>query len=190
MTFKISLGKANIILKQGDITKEEADAIVNAANSSLLGGGGVDGAIHRAGGPAILKECKEIRAKVLPEGCPTGHAVITGAGNLKAKYVIHAVGPDMRTGIGNGPELLKKAYQSCLNLAVDKGIKTIAFPSISTGIYSYPIQEAAAVVFQTLDDFFKTSKSSLEVRFVLYSKEDFESYKKVFESMNKPRIQL
>ena len=182
MTF--SIGSSTVLLKHGDITKEEVDVIVNAANSSLLGGGGVDGAIHRAGGSAILAECKKIRDKVLPEGCPTGHAVATCAGNLKAKYVIHAVGPDLRTGISNGAELLKKAYRSCLDLALEKEARSIAFPSISTGIYAYPIHEAATIVFQTLDEFFKKNKSPLEVRLVLFSQEDLAVYRKVFETMS------
>jgi len=129
LEFKI--GKAKIRIIQGDITEQETDAIVNAANSSLMGGGGVDGAIHRKGGPKILEECKKIRETEWPDGLPTGKAVITTGGNLKAKYVIHTVGPVWRGGKYGEPELLAEAYRNSLKLAVSRGLKTIAFPAIS-----------------------------------------------------------
>ncbi|MEM1726681.1 MAG: O-acetyl-ADP-ribose deacetylase, partial [Candidatus Bathyarchaeia archaeon] len=128
----------------------ETDAIVNAANPSLMGGGGVDGAIHRKGGPKILEECKRIRATEYPDGLPTGKAVITTGGNLKAKYVIHTVGPVWRGGKSGEAELLAEAYRNSLKLAVSKGIKTIAFPSISTGAYGYPIDEASRIALSTV----------------------------------------
>lgn len=140
-----------IKLVQGDITRSQTEAIVNAANSSLLGGGGVDGAIHRAGGPAILEECKQIRA--MQGGCPPGQAVITGGGKLKARYVIHTVGPIWRGGRNNEAGVLAEAYQNSLALACDNEIRSIAFPSISTGAYGYPLEEAAAVAIKTICDF-------------------------------------
>ncbi|MFS8513409.1 MAG: macro domain-containing protein, partial [Planifilum fulgidum] len=127
----IRIGEAEIRLKQGDITKEEVDAIVNAANSGLLGGGGVDGAIHRAGGPEIMEECRQIRAR--EGGCPTGEAVVTGAGKLKARYVIHAVGPVWQGGGKGEEELLRSAYRNSLQRAAERQLMTVAFPSISTG---------------------------------------------------------
>src|SRR5687768_7637070 len=132
-----------IKLIKGDITKMKVDAIVNAANSSLLGGGGVDGAIHRAGGPAILEECKKIRDR--QGGCITGEAVITTAGNLPAKYVIHTVGPVWNGGKANEKELLARAYRSSLKIAVEKKLRSIAFPNISTGIYGFPKKAAAEI---------------------------------------------
>ena len=134
---KVQIGKSVLELVEGDITKQETEAIVNAANTSLLGGGGVDGAIHRAGGPQILEECKKIG------GCPTGEARITTGGRLKAKWVIHTVGPVYRNGKHREPELLADAHRNSLQLATKKGIKTLAFPSISTGAYGYPMADAA-----------------------------------------------
>ncbi len=138
-------------LLKGDITKMEVDAIVNAANSSLLGGGGVDGAIHRAGGKAILDECIQIRNK--QGGCKTGEAVITTGGNLPAKYVIHTVGPVWNGGKNNEETLLASAYRNSLQLAVDNNIKTIAFPNISTGIYGFPKDKAATIAVDTVREF-------------------------------------
>ena len=141
-----SLGKIEII--KGDITKQRADAIVNAANSSLMGGGGVDGAIHRAGGPAILEECRKIISR--QGSCPTGEAVITTGGNLPAKYVIHTVGPVWNGGKNNEPEKLGNCYRNSLRLADENNLETIAFPNISTGIYGYPKKEAAQIAIKTV----------------------------------------
>jgi len=150
---EFQVGTAKVQLVRGDITDVEADAIVNAANSSLMGGGGVDGAIDRKGGPAILEECGRIRATEWPDGLPTGKAVITSGGNLKAKYVIHTVGPVWLGGFHVEAELLKQAYKNSLKLAVAKGLKTIAFPSISTGAYGYPIEDACRIALRTVKDF-------------------------------------
>jgi O-acetyl-ADP-ribose deacetylase (regulator of RNase III) len=138
---EVRSGKTRIQTVLGDITTQTTEAIVNAANSGLLGGGGVDGAIHRAGGPQILQECKEIRAR--QGGCPTGQAVITGGGRLKASYVIHTVGPVWSGGNRKEDELLRSAYWSSLALARERGIRTISFPSISTGVYHFPVERAA-----------------------------------------------
>jgi O-acetyl-ADP-ribose deacetylase len=164
-----------IQLIKGDITKIKADAIVNAANSSLLGGGGVDGAIHRAGGPAILEACREIRAK--QGGCDTGEAVITTAGLLPAKYVIHTVGPVWNGGNKNEPELLANCYRNSLRLAVENGVKSIAFPNISTGIYHFPKQEAAEIAIETVQRFMANDNSLEEVFFVCFDDENFNLYK-------------
>ena len=176
---EFQVGKAKIILVQGDITEQETDAIVNAANPTLMGGGGVDGAIHRKGGPKILEECKKIRATEYPDGLPTGKAVITSGGNLKAKHVIHTVGPVWRGGRSGEPELLADAYRNSLKLAVSKGLKTIAFPSISTGAYGYPIEKASQVAVSTVKDFLEKEDALDMVVFVLFSRRDFEIYKDV-----------
>jgi O-acetyl-ADP-ribose deacetylase (regulator of RNase III) len=160
-------GSTNLILKQGDITREEVDAIVNAANSSLLGGGGVDGAIHRAGGPSILEECRVIRAR--QGGCPTGEAVITGAGNLRARYVVHTVGPVWQGGKGDEAILLASAYRNSLALAAAHGVRTIAFPALSTGIYGYPPELAAPVALGVARDYALAQPTFSEIRFVLFS---------------------
>jgi len=170
-------GKATVRLVRGDITEMETDAIVNAANSSLMGGGGVDGAIHWKGGPKILEECKKIRATAWPEGLPTGKAVITSAGNLKAKHVIHTVGPIWRGGNRGEPALLEQAYQNSLKLAVSQGLKTIAFPSISTGAYGYPVEDACDVALKTAKNFLEKENKLGEVIFVLFSTHDLEVYK-------------
>ncbi len=164
---EFQVGKATLQLIKGDITEIEADAIVNAANSSLMGGGGVDGAIHRKGGPKILEECKRIRATEWPDGLPTGKAVITSGGNLKAKFVIHTVGPVWLGGFHVEAELLKQAYRNSLKLAVAKGLKTIAFPSISTGAYGYPVEEASRIAVNTVKDFLE-KEDKLERVFSFY----------------------
>ena len=162
---------------QGDITDQETDAIVNAANPTLMGGGGVDGAIHRKGGSKILEECKKIRKTEWPEGLPTGKAVITSGGKLKAQYVIHTVGPIWRGGNRDEPRLLSDAYRNSLELAVSKGLKTIAFPSISTGAYGYPVEKASRIALKTVKSFLEERDSLEEVRFVLFSNSDFKTYR-------------
>jgi len=172
------IGKTKIRIVQGDITEQNTDAIVNAANSSLMGGGGVDGAIHRKGGPKILEECKRIRENTWPDGLPTGKAVITTGGNLKARYVIHTVGPVWHGGKHGERELLAEAYKNSLKLAVSKGLKTIAFPSISTGAYSYPIEKASKIALKTVKEFLEKEDNLNEVLLVLFSKPDLEIYEK------------
>lgn len=165
------------ILK-ADITEIQVDAIVNAANTSLLGGGGVDGAIHRKGGKAILDECVQIRNK--QGGCKTGEAVITTAGNLPAKYVIHTVGPVWNGDKEEKSKLLADCYQNSLNLAVQNGIKTIAFPNISTGIYHFPKNKAAEIAIKSVKDFNKSEEIN-KVIFVCFDDENYEIYKNVLE---------
>jgi O-acetyl-ADP-ribose deacetylase (regulator of RNase III) len=172
----------HIEVLKGDITKINADAIVNAANSSLMGGGGVDGAIHRNGGPDILKECKDIVAKRGP--CNTGEAVITGAGNLLAKFVIHTVGPVWHSGNKNENKLLKNAYINSLRLAEEYTLFSIAFPNISTGVYGYPKELAVKEVKSAIKDYFTITKhgsSISKVLFVCFDDENFLLYKKHFE---------
>jgi len=164
-----------IFIIQGDITKLNVDAIVNAANSSLMGGGGVDGAIHRAGGPNILTECREIVAR---QGqCETGEAVITSGGNLPAKYVIHTVGPVWHGGKSNELSLLQNAYLNSLKLAVENGVETIAFPNISTGVYGFPKEKAAEIVIRTVTNFLSENEQIRQVYFVCFDQEDYELYK-------------
>ncbi|MCH7387241.1 O-acetyl-ADP-ribose deacetylase [Acinetobacter modestus] len=163
-----------ISILKGDITQIVVDAIINAANTSLLGGGGVDGAIHRRGGAAILQECQKIRAK--QGGCAVGEAVITTAGNLPAKYVIHTVGPTWLNGEKNEPILLENAYRNSFKLADHLGLKTIAFPNISTGIYRFPKQLAAQIAFKVINDELKQSQSVQEVIFVCFDDENFNIY--------------
>lgn len=169
-----------VLVKVGDITEEEVDVIVNAANPSLMGGGGVDGAIHRKGGPRILEECKIIRQTQYPNGLPTGEAVATTAGNLKAKYVIHTVGPVWYGGNNNEEKLLENAYRNSLHLAEKMNCETISFPSISTGAYGYPKEEAAKVVCRVLKDYSKNPKLK-EIRLVFFSSQDYEIFVKVAE---------
>ena len=173
------VGKAKICLVQGDITDMDTDAIVNAANPTLMGGGGVDGAIHSRGGPKILEECKRIRATEWPDGLPTGKAVITLGGNLNARYVIHTVGPVWRGGTQGEPELLAEAYRNSLRLAVSKGLKTIAFPSISTGAYGYPIEKASRIALTTVKEFLQEEDKLGKVVFVLFTRHDPKMYEKV-----------
>jgi len=172
---EVTVNKVKVLLKQGDITREATDAIVNAANSSLMGGGGVDGAIHRAGGPAILEECKKIVAKI--GHLPAGQAVITTGGNLKARHVIHTVGPVWHGGSSSEPELLRSAYRESLKVAVENKLKTVSFPSISTGAYGYPVDKAARVALKAVIDFVRASPSTLkEVSFVLFSPDILKTY--------------
>jgi len=155
----------------GDITKIKVDAIVNAANTSLLGGGGVDGAIHRAAGPKLLEECKTLG------GCPTGEAKITKGYNLPANYVIHTVGPVWRGGSNNEDNLLANCYYNSLKLAVKHKIKTIAFPAISTGVYSFPIERATKIAINTVKNFLLNDATIEKVIFVCFSQNDYEVYK-------------
>ena len=159
---------------QGDITKvRDLEAIVNAANNSLLGGGGVDGAIHRAAGPELLKECRTLH------GCETGQAKITGAYRLPCRYVIHTVGPIWRGGQRGEPEALAGAYRNSLQTALDHGIRTIAFPSISTGVYSYPLEEAAGIAVRTVSDFCREHDGAFDiVRFVLFDSRTLQAYER------------
>ncbi|MFH1429093.1 MAG: O-acetyl-ADP-ribose deacetylase [Candidatus Margulisiibacteriota bacterium] len=173
---EIKINSTTLQIARGDITKETVDAIVNAANSALAGGGGVDGAIHRAGGPEIMAECRQY------DGCPTGQAVITTGGNLPAKYVIHTVGPRYR-GTEQDPILLSDCYRNSLQLAVENGIKSISFPSISTGIYGYPIKLAAPIAVTTVKDFLKNNSQIELVRFILFSKNDYDVYNELFLKM-------
>lgn len=164
-------------LIQGDITEQDVDAVVNAANSSLMGGGGVDGAIHRKGGDAILAECKEIRDTEYPDGLPTGEAVITTAGKLPANYVIHTVGPRWSDGHSGEREKLSNAYRNSLEIAAEEGLNSVAFPSISTGAYGYPIDQAARAALETVTEFLEDSDAGIdEVRFVLFSEDDLATY--------------
>jgi O-acetyl-ADP-ribose deacetylase (regulator of RNase III) len=165
-----------IEIVKGDITKITVDAIVNAANSSLLGGGGVDGAIHRAGGPAILEGCRKIIAK--QGGCKTGEAVITTAGNLPAKHVIHTVGPVWNGGQKNEAILLENCYKNSLRLAVENKCKTIAFPNISTGIYGFPKDKAAVIAVKTVIDFLAPDKPIDKITFVCFDEDNFNEIKK------------
>jgi O-acetyl-ADP-ribose deacetylase (regulator of RNase III) len=179
MRNEFKVGKATVRLVRGDITEMETDAIVNAANSSLMGGGGVDGAIHRKGGPKILEECKKIRATEWPQGLPTGKAVVTSAGNLKARHVIHTVGPIWRGGNRGEPGLLAQVYQNSLRLAVAEGLKTVAFPSISTGAYGYPVEDACRVALKAVKEFLEKEDNLDEVVFVLFSENALEVYASV-----------
>ncbi len=165
-----------VVVKVGDITKEDADAIVNAANGSLMGGGGVDGAIHRAGGPDILKECREIRSSRYPDGLPTSEAVITTAGKMAAKYVIHTVGPVYGRGGKQKAEQLAGCYRNSLTLAVQNRLKTTAFPAISTGVYGYPLEEAAGVSSRAIEEFLRSDSSVQEVRLVFFSRSDADIF--------------
>jgi O-acetyl-ADP-ribose deacetylase len=165
-----------LIVKVGDITDEDTDAIVNAANSSLLGGGGVDGAIHRRAGPKILEECREIRRKEYPNGLPTGHAVATSGGDLAAQYIIHTVGPIYGQNNGHDARLLADCYQNSLQLAADLGLVSIAFPAISTGIYGYPLEEAAEVSSTAIRAFLGTPATISQVRLVFYSRENADVF--------------
>ncbi len=173
---EFKVGKTLLRLVRGDITEISVDSIVNAANSSLMGGGGVDGAIHRKGGLKILQECKRIRATQFPIGLPPGEAVITSAGNLKAKNVIHTVGPVWHGGKSGESEILAEAYQNSLSTAVSNGMKSVAFPSISTGAYGYPIKSASRVALKAVKGFLEKNDKLTEVVFVLFSMKDLEVY--------------
>lgn len=173
----VTVNGTTLQLVQGDITSQHVDAVVNAANSSLMGGGGVDGAIHRKGGPEILEECREIRNR---QGkLPTGEAVTTTAGNLPAKKVIHTVGPVWNGGENGEYELLANAYRNSLEQAAELGLKTVAFPSISTGAYGFPIEEAAETAIETIREYLEDHADTFdEVRMVLFSASDLEEYER------------
>jgi O-acetyl-ADP-ribose deacetylase (regulator of RNase III) len=173
----VQIGMSRLELVEGDITQQDTEAIVNAANTSLLGGGGVDGAIHRAGGPQILEECKKIG------GCPTGEARITTGGRLKARWVIHTVGPVYHDGKHREPVLLANAHRNSLLLASEKGIKSLAFPSISTGAYGYPMAEAARIGLQTVIEYLKAHPEITLVRFVLFGQAAFRAYEQVLAEL-------
>jgi O-acetyl-ADP-ribose deacetylase len=172
---RVFLG-GRVVVAVGDITKEHVDAIVNAANSSLMGGGGVDGAIHRAGGPEILQACEHIRRTRYPDGLPTGEAVITPGGQLPARYVIHTVGPIKGRNGDRDAELLGLCYCNALSLAAEHGLTTIAFPAISTGIYGYPKDEAAAVASTAIAAALEDAPAMQQVRMVFFSEEDAEMF--------------
>lgn len=162
----------------GDLTRQDMDAVVNAANFSLLGGGGVDGAIHDAGGGRILEECREIRRTQFPDGLPAGHAVITTGGNLPARFVIHTVGPVYGMHGGREAALLAECYQNSLRLAVENSLRSIAFPAISTGAFAYPRAEAAAVASRAVEEFLVNDDSLAEVRLVFFALSDAQMFVK------------
>jgi len=166
-----------VVLQEGDITRVAADAIVNAANSALAGGGGVDGAIHRAGGPEIMKELDGIRART-GGGCATGSAVATGAGRLPAQYVFHAVGPIYHDGRHGEPELLASCYRACLEMAEERGVRVISFPAISAGVYGYPMEEAAAIAIREVKAHLSKPDAGVrEAIFVLFGKRAFDAFR-------------
>jgi O-acetyl-ADP-ribose deacetylase (regulator of RNase III) len=177
---KVQINSTEVELVQGDIVLQQVDALVNAANTRLAGGGGVDGAIHRAGGPAIMQESR----RRYPEGCPTGDAVVTGAGQLQARYVIHAVGPVYSTGKAGEPEKLANAYRRCLEVALANGCASMAFPSLSTGAYRYPTSEAAPIALRTVVQFIRDHPGALRViRFVLFDQETLGIYGTALEQI-------
>lgn len=167
-------GRVTVVV--GDITRQKVDALVNAANSSLLGGGGVDGAIHRRGGPAILEACREIRRTHYPQGLPTGEAVITTAGELPAHYVIHTVGPIYDQAGGRDSDLLAACYENSLRLAETHSLRSIAFPAISTGVFGYPQDEAAQVASRVIAAFLVTNETFAEVRLVFFKPSDADVF--------------
>ncbi len=174
---RVRIGDCLLELVEGDITQQDTEAIVNAANERLIPGGGVDGAIHRAGGPSIAEEARKYGR------CPTGSAVITGAGRLKAKYVIHAVGPKYRDGQHGEADLLASAYRSALNLCAEKGIDSVAFPSLSTGAYGYPLSEASRIALKTIVSFLKEHQRPRLVRMVLFGQEAYRAYEEALKEI-------
>jgi O-acetyl-ADP-ribose deacetylase len=181
-----AFGSGRVALVQGDITRQDADAIVNAANSGLLGGGGVDGAIHRAGGPAILEECRRIRDARGP--LPPGQAVITGAGRLPCRFVIHAVGPMWDGGTRGEAETLARAYRSSITLAAENGVAVLALPSISTGIYGYPVAAAASIALGTARTMLLEGTSVRVLRWVLFSAADLDTYERALTALPEQRL--
>jgi O-acetyl-ADP-ribose deacetylase (regulator of RNase III) len=185
MTSSVRIANTVLCLVQGDITAQSIDAIVNAANSTLMGGGGVDGAIHRRGGGEILEACKHIRATTHPAGLPTGEAVSTTAGLLSARRVVHTVGPIWRGGHANEPQLLANAYRNSLRVAAEEGMRRVAFPSISTGAYGYPVEAAAEVALRTVSAEISAHPDRFdEVRFVLFSQRDLGTYEHTLQRIS------
>lgn len=176
---QISIGSCKLDLVQGDITQQSTDAIVNAANSRLAGGGGVDGAIHRGGGPSIMAETRE----KYPKGCPTGEAVITGAGQLPARHVIHTVGPIWSGGKKGEPDLLASAYRRSLEVAVENNCRSVAFPSLSTGAYGYPLDLAARTALRTVMAFLRDHKQPSLVRFVLFDQGTLDTFVRTLDGL-------
>jgi O-acetyl-ADP-ribose deacetylase (regulator of RNase III) len=176
---KAKIGQATVELLQGDITRQDTDAIVNAANRSLLGGGGVDGAIHRAAGPQLLAECRTLG------GCETGDAKITKGYNLKARHVIHTVGPVYHSSGKKAPELLTSCYRRSLEVASRNKLRSVAFPSISTGAYGYPLEEAAPIALKTVMETLKSYPDILLVRFVLFGQEAYDAYERSLKDLTK-----
>ncbi len=176
---RVSMGGQTLELTQGDVTLQEVDAVVNAANSRLAGGGGVDGAIHGRGGPTIMEETD----RRYPEGCPTGTAVISGAGALAAKHVIHTVGPVWSGGQRGEAELLASAYRSCLELALENDCRSIAFASLSTGVYRYPIDQAARIALGTVKTFLTEKGAPELVRFVLFTEGAYGAFAAALEEI-------
>ena len=174
---EVKINDSVISLVEGNITEEATDAIVNAANSRLAGGGGVDGAIHRAGGPSIMEECRKIG------GCPTGKAIITSGGNLKAHNVIHTVGPIYRDGKRGEAALLRSAYRECLKIVSKEGLKSVAFPSISTGAYGFPLAEAAEIALKTVMEYVKEHQDIDLVRFVLFGQKTYDVFVSVLKKL-------
>ncbi|MGW8256502.1 MAG: O-acetyl-ADP-ribose deacetylase, partial [Thermoguttaceae bacterium] len=183
LMLRVEINKSVLELLQGDVTTQEVDAVVNAANSRLAGGGGVDGAIHRRGGPSIMAETKER----YPQGCPTGSAVISSAGNLAAKYVIHAVGPVWSGGGRHETDLLAGAYRSCLELALEHDCRSIAFPALSAGAYRFPIDAAAQIALSTAIDFLREHGKPDLVRFVLFDAPTYKAFAAALEAVQKRR---
>lgn len=182
--FVIQLGPCQLQLLKGDITGMAVDAIVNAANAQLAGGGGVDGAIHRAGGPDIMRELDEVRSRT--GGCETGSAVVTSAGRLPARFVFHAVGPRYRDGQHGQPEQLASCYTTCLTLAAEHDVKTISFPSISTGIYGYPLEEAAEIAVKTVANWLRNHTEPVRiVKLVQFSDHDHDVYRRHAQNLRR-----
>jgi|TARA_B100000315_G_scaffold260592_1_gene323268 O-acetyl-ADP-ribose deacetylase (regulator of RNase III) len=174
------IGETKLLFSQGDITDQNVDVIVNAANPSLMGGGGVDGAIHRKGGAKILEDCKRIRVIKWPNGLPVSYVVLSTGGNLKARFVAHTVGPTWKGGNRDEARLLADAYSNSLDLATTRGFESIAFPSISTGAYGYPIEEAGTIALKSVRTFLMENASTLKlVAFVLFSQDDLRIYEEV-----------
>jgi O-acetyl-ADP-ribose deacetylase len=182
---ELIIKQVKISIAQGDITLQDVDAIVNAANPGLMGGGGVDGAIHRAAGPSVLEECKRI---IAAQGrLPTGKAVVTGGGNLKARFIIHTVGPVWRGGRSGEQELLASAYRESLKLADEKGLKTVSFPSISTGAYGYPVEEAAGVALSAITAAAQGLKSVRQITLVLFDSRAYSAYRNAMNEFGKEK---